>query len=666
MNRFAIRLFVSLGFVVTLCGCAQQHREAPAAAPAAETTPAAVAQAPATQPMDPVIARIREEGLNNSKAMETLSYICDVIGQRLTGSPNCKHASEWTRDTLKSWGLSNAHLESWGPFGRGWEVKRFSLQVVEPYTIPLNGYPKAWSPGYEKPVDASVVYIEATKEEDLEKYRGKLKGAVVLYGTPRNVDARFEPLARRLDDAALDQLASAERNSNALLGAAVSPRDLTASERRAQFAESGALGERLTSRQRGGGGGVATADAATTRPARGAGAARRQAATSQPASRPSARRRFGDPFASKLLRFALEQGAVAVVTPSSQGDGGTYFVQSATLPDDPSSSTQPATDSSTQPTTRPRVYSKDAPKIVPQITLAVEDYNRLVRMIQHGETLKMLMDLRVKFRDEDLNSYNTIAEIPGTDPKLKDQIVMVGAHLDSWHSGTGATDNGVGSAAAMEAVRIIKALNLKPRRTIRIGLWTGEEEGLLGSAAYVKEHFGHDPDRERERQSFRRPPTTNEGQEPEGGRGNPATQPTTRPRKIVKGPDYEKLSVYFNLDNGTGKIRGIYAQGNEAAVPLFKQWLAPFADLDAKTISMSNTGSTDHISFDAIGLPGFQFIQDPIEYSSRTHHSNEDVYDRIQADDLKQASTIMAAFVWNAANMDDRFPRKPLETQSSR
>jgi Zn-dependent M28 family amino/carboxypeptidase len=277
-------------------------------------------------------------------------------------------------------------------------------------------------------------------------------------------------------------------------------------------------------------------------------------------------------------------------------------------------------------------------------------------MLQRGQQLTMSCDMQVQFYDGDPMSYNVIAEIPGTD--LKDEIVMVGAHLDSWHSGTGATDNGAGSACAMEAVRIIQSLGLKPRRTIRVALWTGEEQGLLGSAAYVKQHLGSDPDAAARREAIRR--AFQEAAEA----GDPTTQPATPPapvaRNIKKEAEYDKLSVYFNLDNGTGKIRGVYAQGNRQAVPLFSEWLKPFADLGANTVTLSNTGSTDHVSFDGIGLPGFQFIQDQIEYNSRTHHSNQDNYDRLQAPDMKQASTIMATFVWNAANMDERFPRKPL------
>jgi Zn-dependent M28 family amino/carboxypeptidase len=231
----------------------------------------------------------------------------------------------------------------------------------------------------------------------------------------------------------------------------------------------------------------------------------------------------------------------------------------------------------------------------------------------------------VQFQDQDLMGYNTIADIPGSD--LKDEVVMLGGHMDSWHGGTGATDNAAGVAVAMEAARILQALNLKPRRTIRVALWSGEEQGLLGSRAYVKEHFGE----------LSAPP-----------------QP-----KLVTKPEYDKFAGYFNLDNGTGKIRGVYLQGNEAVRPLFRQWLAPFRDLGAQTLSISNTGGTDHLAFDAIGLPGFQFIQDEIEYETRTHHSNQDVFDRIQADDMKQAATIMAAFVYQTAMRDEKLPRKP-------
>jgi Zn-dependent M28 family amino/carboxypeptidase len=276
--------------------------------------------------------------------------------------------------------------------------------------------------------------------------------------------------------------------------------------------------------------------------------------------------------------------------------------------------------------------------MLPQIVVAKEHYNRMVRMIEQGEALKMYVDLAVRFHDDDLMSYNTIAEIPGTD--LKDELVMLGGHMDSWHSGTGATDNAAGVAVAMEAVRILQSLKLKPRRTVRIALWSGEEQGLIGSRAYVAEHFGTAGDNS---------VTTIIAAEGGG-----------EPPKITTKPEADKFSAYYNLDNGTGKIRGVYMQGNEAVRPIFREWLAPFRDLGASTLSIANTGGTDFLSFDAISLPGFQFIQDPIEYGTRTHHSNQDLYDRAVADDLKQAAVIMAAFVYNTAMRDERLPRKPM------
>jgi hypothetical protein len=360
-----------------------------------------------------------------------------------------------------------------------------------------------------------------------------------------------------------------------------------------------------------------------------------------------------------VLTFLMEEGAAALLTPSQQGDGGTFFVASASLPGEIERRRpdDPTTAPSTNPTTResddrrgnqprgPRPWQADAPKTIPQAILAAEHFNRLVRMIQQGERLTLALDLQVQFHDDDPMAYNTIAEIPGGD--LKDEVVMLGAHLDSWHSGTGATDNGAGCAAVMEAVRILKALDLQPRRTIRVGLWTGEEEGIFGSKAYVAKHFAYYPDDEAER---------------DGGAIRPASRPTSRPaRTLIRLPEYEKFCAYFNLDNGTGKVRGVYLQNNDAVRPLFRKWLTPFADLGASTITLADTGGTDHLSFDAVGLPGFQFIQDPVEYWTRTHHSNADLYERAQEEDLKQASVILATFAYNAAMSDEKLPRKPIK-----
>ncbi|MCB1025601.1 MAG: M20/M25/M40 family metallo-hydrolase, partial [Acidobacteria bacterium] len=273
---------------------------------------------------------------------------------------------------------------------------------------------------------------------------------------------------------------------------------------------------------------------------------------------------------------------------------------------------------------------------IPQMTMATEDYNRISRMIGFGEKVRMTVNIQTQYYDDDLMGYNTIAEIPGTDPNLKDEVVMLGAHLDSWHGSGGATDNGAGSAVAMEAARILIATGLKPRRTIRVGLWSGEEQGLNGSQAYVKQHFG----------------------EMQGGGGRFAALTGGGPGKLVTKPAYEKFSAYYNMDNGTGKFRGVYLQGNAEVAPIFRVWLEPFAKMGASTLTMQNTGGTDHLSFDAIGLPGFQFIQDEIEYGTRTHHSNQDNYDRIQPEDMKQNATIMAAFVYQTAMMDGKIPHK--------
>src|SRR5262249_31295355 len=322
----------------------------------------------------------------------------------------------------------------------------------------------------------------------------------------------------------------------------------------------------------------------------------------------------------------------AVALDAGRGDGGTIFVQSATMP-------APADASFER---RPTPWARDA-KVIPQASIAVEHYNRIMRMLTKGVPVELEVQITAKFQDQDLMGNNVIAEIPGAD--LKDEIVMVGGHFDSWHSGTGATDNGAGSAVAMEVVRIIQALGVKPRRTIRIGLWGGEEEGLIGSRAHVAMHYASRP--------------AGGGQ---GGpqRGAPEGAPGGTPVPISVKPAHEKFSAYFNLDNGTGKIRGVYLQGNEAVRPIFRAWLEPFRDLGASTLTSRNTGGTDHLSFDAVGLPGFQFIHDEIEYHPPTHHSNMDVYVRIQDDDMKQASVIIAAFVYNTAMRNEKLPRKPM------
>jgi hypothetical protein len=568
----AVLLFIFL--ISPFTGFAQQPSPSPAPQP---TT--APSQTPATDPNDP-IERIKDEGMKRSQVMQTLSYLSDVIGPRLTASPGMKRANEWTRDQMTKWGLQNSHLEAWGPFGRGWTLKRFSAQVVEPLTIPLIAYPKAWSPGTGGAVTSEVIYFDAKDEAELLKFKGKLKGAIVLTAKMREVKAGFAAPGTRLNEKDLLALADAPE------------------------------------------------------PGAGRGGRRFQMTPEQ---------RAALAFACRKNQFFQEENAGVLIDASRIGDGGTIFVQQATVPQ-----SQPCTDNPFGPNA-PRqtsAYDKAAPKIIPQLVMAVEHYNRIARMIEAGEKVKMTVDLAVDWQDADPMGYNTVAEIPGTD--LKDEVVMLGGHMDSWHGGTGATDNAAGVSVAMEAVRILQALNLKPRRTIRVALWSGEEQGLLGSRAYVAEHFGK-----------METPAVAAGAQP-----SPSPVPV-----LVKKPDYEKFSGYFNLDNGTGKIRGVYLQGNEGVRSLFRQWLTPFRDRPedktapvwgATTLSISNTGGTDHLSFDGIGLPGFQFIQDEIEYDTRTHHSNQDVFDRIQADDMKQAATIMAAFIYNAAMRDEKLPRKAM------
>jgi carboxypeptidase Q len=501
-------------------------------------------------------AQIRDEGMNRSQVMEVLSYISDIYGPRLAGSPAYRAAADWARARLESIGLSNPHLEAWGPFGRGWTLKHYSANVIARQVFPLISYPKAWSPGTGGKLTAEVVYLDASSDSALEAYHGKLKGKFVLMGDARELKPPFEPEAQRMADTSLLKLANS---------------DLQRSDRMRRFDMGG----------------------------------------------PDRRTRAL--LAFHKLELCQKEGVAGVLT-ASFGDGGNVFVDAATVPVHPD----------TPFTKRVSSHDLNPPKIPTQVAVGAEHFNRLVRMIQKGEHPKLEMELEVNFNRAD-SGYNIIAEIPGTD--LKDEIVMIGGHFDSWHGGTGATDNGTGSAVCIEAMRILKALKLQPRRTIRIGLWDAEEYGFYGSRAYVAKHFA----------------------EREGGGFDPAA-------KITYKPEWEKFSVYFNNDNGGGKVRGVWMQGNEAVRPIFRTWLKPFRDLGAATLTPLNTGGTDHQTFDGVGLPGFQFIQDEIDYGTRTHHSTMDLYDRVVPDDLKQAATIMAAFAYDAAMRDERIPRKPLPT----
>jgi hypothetical protein len=522
---------------------------------------ALVAAAAADESVDfGMVTRIRDEGFANSKVMETLFQLTDVIGARLTGSPSLKKANEWTRDQLTEWGLRNAHLESWGPFGRGWSFDGAELRMLSPTEAPLVAYPKAWTPGTEGPVRARAMRVKLESEADLEKIKGKVAGVILLVADARELKGPDKPLFTRYTDKELEDLA--------------------------QFQVSG----------------------------------QRRAAPPGLAGQPFDRETFlrRGRFQRTLREFLKAEKVVATLEPSSV-DGGIVRVSGG------------------------GARQKDEEAGVPALVLSAEHYNRLARLLDHGLPVELELDVKARYHDDDVNAYNTVAEIPGTDKK--GELVMLGAHLDSWHTGTGATDNAAGCAVAMEAVRILEALGVQPRRTIRIALWTGEEQGLLGSRAYVRQHFGA------------RPPLPASEQELPS-----ALRREAGPITVL--PEHAKLSAYFNLDNGTGKIRGIYTQANAAAVPIFEAWFQPFADLGAHTLTNRNTGGTDHLSFDAVGLPGFQFIQDEADYETRSHHTNMDLYDRIQREDMMQASVIMASFVYHAAMREAMFPRKPMPRES--
>ncbi len=330
----------------------------------------------------------------------------------------------------------------------------------------------------------------------------------------------------------------------------------------------------------------------------------------------------------KLIQFLADEHALAVIRPSRDGrdgggSGGTIF--------DDNGAAMGRTP-----------YLRGHEMKVPTVVMAIENYGRIYRLLEAHVPVSLQMDVETKFTGDHEHGYDTVAEIPGTDPNLKDQVVMVGGHLDSWIAGTGATDNGAGSLVAMEVMRILTALHVQPRRTIRIALWSGEEEGLFGSRGYAKEHFGSAPlstapDQAALPEFMRRP---------------------AGPLELK--PEQRLISGYFNLDNGSGKVRGVYLQGNAAVGPIFEQWMKPLKDLGVTTLTMQKTGGTDHLSFDAVGIPGFQFIQDELDYETRTHHSNMDVYEELQPADLKQAAVVEAIFVYNTAMRDEMLPRKPL------
>ena len=494
----------------------------------------AVGALPAAQGHEPIdldaIYRIKDEGFQRSQVMDTLSYLTDIHGPRLTNSPNIRKAADWAMKRLTEWGITNVRQETWGPFGRGWSNEKFTANVISPQPFPLLAFSKAWAPGTNGPVTADAMMAVAETDEDLKKFTGKLRGKIVLASKPLDVKPLFEATGRRYTD---QQLADLETQ-------------------------------------------------------------RIDADAGRPRNTPAAQA-----FARTKMEFFAREGVVAVLEPGNgRNDHGAILVGGPRDLRDPKATPQP-----------------------PQVVVATEHYGRIARTLEKQLPVKVELNIQNSYHDQTLDSFNIVAELPGTDKA--DEVVMLGAHFDSWHAGTGATDNAAGSAAMMEALRLLKASGLKTRRTVRLALWTGEEQGLLGARAYVKQQFA-DPD-----------------------------------TMQVK-PGHAKLSAYFNMDNGTGAIRGVYLQGNEAIRPVFAAWMAPFRNLGMTTLTIRNTGSTDHVPFDEVGLPGFQFVQDPVEYSSHSHHSNMDLYERIQPEDMMKNSVIIASFVYHAANRDELLPRKAL------
>ncbi|HJW07120.1 MAG TPA: M20/M25/M40 family metallo-hydrolase [Rhodanobacter sp.] len=506
----------------------------------------------AQEPVDLEMAnRIRHEAFHRSQVMDLLGHLSEDIGPRLTNSPQMATANAWTRGKFSDWGLANVHDEAFDDFGRGWEFSQASVDLLAPRAMPLYALPKAWTPGTHGPVEGEAMRVTIKTRKDLDQYKGKLAGKILLLDDARAYKPGIEADSRRHSEVSLAELQSFPLPKGG--------RDRAA------------LVKRYTERQQ---------------------------------------------LARAINEFFATEGVLATIGISGW-DNGIIRVGGGGS----------------------RRAGESAG--VPELSMMAEHYNPLVRALERKETVKLRVDVKARFTDEaNQPGHNTLAEIPGG--SKANEVVMLGAHMDSWHAGTGASDNGAGVAVMMEAMRILKAVGAKPKRTIRVGLWSGEEQGLIGSRAYVAKHLAAYPE------------PTDPAQ-----KALPASlrEPTGA---LQKKPGYERFSAYFNMDNGSGRFRGIYAQENAAAMPIFQAWLEPFHDVGATTVTSRNTGSTDHVSFDAVGLPGFQFIQDRLDYSTNVHHSNLDTLDHAEPDDLKQAAAIVAFFAWQAAQREERLPRKPL------
>jgi hypothetical protein len=529
------RLRVAAALFTILAATASAQRPAPPA-----KAPVGVATQAGEKIDYQVLTRIRDEGLNRSQVMDTVSWLADVYGPRMTGSPSFTQAAEWAAKKMTDLGFSYVHAEKW-KFGKGWQLEKFYASMTEPQVMPIIGTVRAWTHGTNGPVVGDVVHVVINSEADLEKYRGKLAGKIVLTQPAREVRMLEGRIAWRMDDALLKE--------------------------------------------------------AETMPIPPAVAASRAPAGPAPA------------LQNTINQFFLAE-KVAVAIDRGRDD----FIVTAGGPENLSWMT-PRPDGGT-------VFVSGRNTLVPSVTIAVEQYNRMVRILEKHVPVKMEVQIDTQFFDEaDMNGMNIVGELPGTD--LASEVVLLGGHLDTEPGATGATDDAAGCTVMIEALRILKAVGAKPRRTIRVALWDGEEWGRLGSKAYVREHLA-----------------------------DVAT--------MTLKPEHEKLSAYYNLDNGTGRIRGVWMQGNLAVRPIFQQWIEPLRDLGVTTLAARGDGNSDYLSFDEAGIPAFQFMQDRLEYMSRTHHSNMDYVDRVQRDDMLQMAVVVASVAYQTAMRDERLPRKPL------
>jgi hypothetical protein len=508
----------------------------------------AVSCAAAAPPVDAVtLNRIADAGFNHGEVVETVAYLADRIGGRMTNSPAMRTAEAWTMERYKQWGLKNVHAEGYD-FGRGWWIESAHARMTAPRPLELRAIPIAWTPPTQGALSAPIVVAPMKVEKDFAEWTGKLAGKIVLVNYPEAPKDDIEAPFKRLSGEEIGKLD--------------------------QF----------------------------------------KAPSFDPEARKKAIERYG--YRAKLDAFLAAEGALAWVQMSRSpgrlvhGEGSGYRVGKT-------------------------------PKL-PGFEVAAEDYRRLARLAK-STPVQVELESRVHFEDGDHNAYNILAEIPGSDPKAG--FVMTGAHLDSWVAGDGAADNGAGAAVVMEAARILASLGVHPKRTLRFALWSGEEQGLLGSAAYAEKHFAHRP--------------VSAG--PDGAPLSPYYASDSYPIEPL--PEFAELAGYFNIDNGSGKIRGIYAEGNFAVVPIFRDWLAPFASLGASAVVAQHTGGTDHVLFQRMGLPAFQFIQDPLDYESRVHHTDLDTFDHLRPDDLRQAAVILATLLLDAGNAETALPPNVVPTQ---